>query len=76
MGQLTIYLDDETAERVKAAAESSGMSLSRWIATVVREKTETVWPAAVTNLAGAWPDFPTAEELRGSQPPDTEREGF
>ena len=76
MGQLTIYIDDETERRIKTAAESSGLSLSRWVATVVREKTESSWPRAVLDLAGAWPDFPTAEELREAQGTDSPRESF
>ncbi|MEX2262006.1 MAG: hypothetical protein WD696_08635 [Bryobacteraceae bacterium] len=76
MGQVTIYLDEETERRIKTAAESAGMSLSKWVSNVVREKTENIWPEAVLKLAGAWPDFPEAEELRQSQPADTHRESF
>lgn len=76
MAQLTIYLDEETERRLKSAAQSAGMSLSRWVASVIREKTETAWPQSVLDLAGAWPDFPTAEELRQSQPTDSPREDF
>ena len=72
--QVTIYLDEDTERRVKSAARSAGMPLSRWVASIVREKTETAWPQAVLDLAGAWPDFPTVEELRQSQPPDVPRE--
>jgi hypothetical protein len=76
MGQLTIYLDEDTEQRVKTAAQSAGVSLSKWVATVIREKTETAWPDAVLQLAGAWPDLSTADELRRSQPTDSEREIF
>ena len=37
MAQLTIYLDDAAERRVKAAARKSGVSVSRWIAELVRE---------------------------------------
>ena len=74
MSQLTIYLDEDTERRVKTAAESAGVSLSRWVTSVVREKTETEWPQAILDLAGAWPDLPTAEELRQTQPADSERQ--
>ncbi len=76
MGQLTIYLDEDSEQRVKTAAESAGLSLSKWVALVIREKTETAWPDAVLKLAGAWPDLPTAEELRRAQPTDSERESL
>jgi hypothetical protein len=32
MGQVTIYLDDETETRVRDPAESNGVSISKWIA--------------------------------------------
>ena len=74
MAQVTIYLDRETERRVRRAAKSAGLPLSRWIALAVREKTACEWPQSVLDLAGKWPDFPTAEELRASQPADSQRE--
>ncbi len=74
MGQLTIYVDEDTEHRIKTAAGSAGLSLSRWVAQVVRAKPETAWPAEVLELAGAWPDFPDADELRATQPLDHRRE--
>ena len=74
MSQLTIYLDEDTERRLRAAADSQGVSLSRWVASLIREKTEDSWPQAVLDLAGAWPDFPTTEELRANPRPDSPRE--
>lgn len=76
MGQVTIYLDDETESRLKASAKSKGVPVSRWIAELVREKTATEWPDEVRQLAGAWPDYPDAEALRGGQGKDVHRESF
>ena len=73
MSQLTLYLDRETAERLKAAARSSGLSNSRWVAELIRERTAREWPESVRRLAGAWPDFPSAEELRAGLPDDAPR---
>ncbi len=64
MAQVTIYLDDDAARRVKAAARKSGVSVSRWVAELVENRTRTVWPAEARTLAGAWPDFPVLQELR------------
>ncbi len=64
MAQLTLYLDDETEARLKETANSAGMSLSRWVANLIREKIASQWPVSVIELAGAWADLPTAEELR------------
>ena len=76
MGQVTIYLDDETESRLKASAKDKGIPVSRWIAELVREKTATEWPEDVRRLAGVWPDFPDAETLRGEQGTDVRREPF
>jgi len=76
MSQLTIYLDDDTERRLKTAAQSAGVSVSRWVSAVIREKTETTWPQAVLDLAGAWPDLPTSEDLRREKAADAPREEF
>jgi hypothetical protein len=62
--QVTLYLDEDTAERMRRAAKAKGVSQSRWLAELVRQASAREWPAAVRELAGAWRDFPTAEELR------------
>ncbi|MFT7518423.1 MAG: hypothetical protein ACI9MC_000554 [Kiritimatiellia bacterium] len=78
MAQVTIYLDDETAERMRAFAKSSGVSMSAWLAQLVREKMSSSWPAEVRSLAGAWADddFPSAEQLRSPLGMDVPREAF
>ncbi len=73
MGQVTLYMDDDTLGRMRQAAEAAGLSMSAWLARLVRERTRDEWPADVVALAGAWPDLPTAEELR-SGPSDAARE--
>jgi len=74
MGQVTIYLDDDTEKRAKKAARSEGVSLSKWIALALRTKTATAWPKEVLDLEGAWPDFPELNELRRGALPDARRE--
>ena len=74
MGQITIYLDETTESRLKASAKGSGLSVSRFIANLIREKTATEWPSSVVQFAGAWADFPEAEELRADPPGDEPRE--
>ena len=78
MGQVTLYIDHETEEKLKAAAKAAGVSQSRWVAELIREKTATEWPASVVQLAGAWAgdDFPSLEEIRKGLPPDLPREPF
>jgi hypothetical protein len=74
MPQVTIYLDDKVLALVKAATKTTGISQSKWIAEAVRLRVKKEWPASVLGLAGAWPDFPTAEEIRESQDIDASRE--
>jgi hypothetical protein len=76
MAQLTIYLDDNILALVKAATKTAGISQSQWVAEAIRRRVNTEWPASVLALAGAWPDFPTAEEIRESQGDDLSRERF
>jgi len=76
MPQLTIYLDENTEGRARAAAEADGVSLSKWVAGVIRKRTADDWPQEVLDLAGAWPDFPSVEELRTYQSEDVPRESF
>lgn len=74
MAQVTIYLDDELLSRSRAAAEAAGLSLSAWLARLVRERTRDQWPDDVAALAGAWRDLPSTDELRAAQVADTPRE--
>lgn len=64
MAQVTIYLDNTAERRMRAAARKAGVSVSRWVATLVENRTRTEWPDEVRNLAGAWPDFPDLAEIR------------
>jgi hypothetical protein len=74
MGQVTIYLDSEGEKRLNSMVKKSGMSKSKWISTLIREKTASSWPENVVKLAGAWSDIPTAEEIRKNMGRDSDRE--
>jgi len=74
VAQVTLYLDEETKRRVRKAARAAGVSQSRWLAELVKRGTASEWPAEVRELAGSWPDFPEAEEMRPAEPADVRRE--
>lgn len=74
MGQVTIYLDDETEKKMVESARSMHVSKSKWIASVIREKLVDDWPVSVRELPGSWKGFPLAEGLRGNLPPDLDRD--
>ncbi len=74
MGQLTIYIDNEIEKKVTNMVKKSGMSKSKWIAELIREKTANSWPDSVIQLAGSWKDMPTAEAIRKNMGRDADRE--
>jgi hypothetical protein len=74
MGQITIYLDSETEKRLSSVIKNGGVSKSRWISDLIKEKVATSWPENVAALAGAWSDLPTAEEIRSGAVKDVDRE--
>jgi len=69
MSQVTIYMDDDTEARTRAAARAAGVSLSRWITGVLRSRMESAWPAHIAALEGSWhpqddgPDLPDGVDL-------------
>ena len=74
MGQITIYLDKKTEEKMRSLAKAMDISQSKWIANLIQERLQNEWPAAVVNLAGAWQTFPLAEEIREGIGEDSMRE--
>ncbi len=73
MGQVTIYLESRTEKKARAAARSAGVSLSKWIAGRIERGARSEWPAYFRDLAGAWPDAPTVEQIRATYGRDTRR---
>jgi hypothetical protein len=76
MGQVTVYLDDDTETLMKKSAEAAGVSQSKWVASAIRAKASREWPESVLALAGTWKDFPTLEQIRGKSGKDARREPF
>jgi hypothetical protein len=73
MAQITLYIDDQTQNRLRDAAALRKVSQSQFVADLIRKATTSEWPPEVLALAGSVPDFPLAEELRAGLPPDPER---
>ena len=71
MSQLTIYLPDAHEAKLREVAAAAGLSVSRWIAQLVSQHTQSEWPTEVAALAGAWRDLPFHEP---SQVADLPRE--
>ena len=76
MAQVTIYLDSETEKKMLNIVKKSGISKSKWVADLIKDKTTDTWPEHIVKLAGAWKDLPTAEELRMPIGRDVKRESI
>lgn len=53
MPQVTIYLDEKTEQKVRAAAKRAGKSLSGWLRTVIEQAPEGEWPAEFDRFFGS-----------------------
>ena len=58
MPQITLYLDEETDAKARAAARAAGVSYSKWVGELIRSRTRDEWPETLRKLAGSRPDFP------------------
>jgi len=74
MGQITIYLDDETERKMKRVVQSQRISQSRWVAERIKEGLREQWPESVRRIPGSWQDAPVAEVLREDLGADNRRE--
>lgn len=73
MAHLTIYLSDDVEQRVRKAAKAAKVSISKWVANRVTNSVDTSWPQEFLSLAGTFPDFPEASELRKGYAKDLPR---
>jgi hypothetical protein len=76
MGQVTIYLDSETERKMNIMVKKTGISKSKWISELIKQKITTTWPENIVKLAGAWTDLPTAEDIRKNMAEDADRESI
>jgi hypothetical protein len=76
MGQVTIYLDSETEKKMSNVIKKTGISKSKWISDLIKQKMTSTWPENIAKLAGAWTDLPTAEDIRKNMAEDADRESI
>ena len=76
MGQVTIYLDDETEQKMVETARDLKLSKSKWVGGIIREKLQSDWPQSVRAAAGSWADLPSLVSLRSDAGSDVERESL
>ena len=76
MGQVTIYLDSETEKKMNNVIKKTGISKSKWISDLIKQKMTSTWPENIVKIAGAWTDLPTAEDIRKNMAEDADRESI
>jgi hypothetical protein len=67
--QVTLYVDEDTDAKARAAARAAGVSYSRWVADLIRSRTRDEWPDSIKRLAGIAPDFPLQKSDEASDIP-------
>lgn len=83
MAQIVLTLDDEVLEKVLHQAKAENLSSTSWLDKLIKQRVgmlnqpnqvNSYWSSDVQELAGAWQDFPTLEDIRYSTSQDTPRE--
>jgi hypothetical protein len=73
MPQLYLYLDGETLGLVEEGARSREVSLSKYVASVLREHAANEWPESIFGLFGSIDDDSFREPVELSFADDLER---
>jgi len=73
MRRVTLNLEDDLEEKMAIAAKSAQMSKSKWVSQLIKEKVVNEWPESINDLAGAWQDTLTLEEIRSGAGRDAVR---
>jgi len=77
MAQVTIYMNDQIESKVKKLAKSMNLSISKYISTILEQKTADSWDSNTKKLSGAWDDFSSIDEIRSNENiEDSKREPF
>ena len=83
MAQIVLTLDDAVLEQVLHQAKAENLSSASWLDKLIKQRVgmlnqpnqvNSYWSSDVQELAGAWQDFPTLEDIRYSTSQDTPRE--
>ena len=74
MAQMTIYLDDETVQRVERVARQSGSSVSSWVKQRLTEALDRTWPPGFFDLFGRLEDSGIDRPPQPDSGMDEERE--
>lgn len=56
MPQISLYIDESTLKKVEASAKKEHLSLSKWVAQLIRTRVANEYPADFENLFGSIAD--------------------
>ena len=76
MPQISLYIDEPTLKKVESAAMRQQVSISRWVAEVIRARVNPVYPAHFENLFGSVKDDTFTEPEEIGFEADSDREIF
>ena len=65
MAQLSLYLDNNTYDKVEFAADSGGVSISKYVTSIIKEHFDSQWTPDYPGLFGSVTDdtfFPCGAE--------------
>ena len=58
VGQISLYLDDDTEQLLRSRAKAEGLSQSAWASRVLRAAAARALPTDILALAGSWSELP------------------
>jgi hypothetical protein len=66
MPQLHLYVNDEVAAEITRRAKAAGLSVSRYLGQLVRDRTSAGWPPGwFEEVAGGWVGEPLERSTQG-----------
>ena len=67
MPQLHLYVSDDVAAEIQRRAKAAGLSVSKYLARLVSERTSHAWPAGwFDHVAGGWCGEPPERPAQGT----------
>jgi hypothetical protein len=76
MAQLTIYLDDESIQKIGEAAARENSSVSRWVKSKLLTALETQWPSGYFDVFGSLKDVDLERPKQADVGRDARRESL
>jgi len=73
VSQIHCYIPDELAEKLQKKAEQAHLSVSKYLAVLVKREVENQWPDGYFELFGAWHGEPLERHEQGEY---EQRAGF